>query len=213
MAEFFSKYPKILYNKLLVTDILTRVALREKYTNKVQLYYEYNMQDGDTPEIIAAKYYGDPELNWIVLFMNEIIDPVYDFALSYNNFITYLDKKYGELGLPLNMSGSTYAKANLNPAPFSYQLEIISTDLDSGVIATNKMFIDEASYLGQNTSNPVFNFGSTDGENITYVKSKVYIYDYEYELNEKKRTIKLLQKRYVPQIIAELESLLKLKYN
>ena len=41
---------------------------------------------GDTPEIIASKYYGDPEKHWIVLLANDIINPFFDFPLNYQEF-------------------------------------------------------------------------------------------------------------------------------
>lgn len=210
MAEFFSKYPKIVYNKQLVTDILSRVVLRSEYANKVQLYYEYEMQDGDTPEIIAHKYYGDPEKNWIILFMNEIIDPQQDLPLSYNGFMSYLDAKYKTLGDVTSISGSDYAKMTLNPAPFSYIVDIVTTDPDTGTITTNQIYIDEISYAGE-YDNPIFNY-NTSSNLVTYNKREITIYDYEYQLNDSKRMIKLLQLQYVNQFTRELESLLKIKY-
>ena len=44
------------------------------------------MQDSDTPEIIADKYYGNVEYHWVVLLFNNIIDPQfeYSFAIEFN---------------------------------------------------------------------------------------------------------------------------------
>ena len=211
MAEFFSKYPKLLYGDKVATDIIARVALREKYANKVQLYYEYDLQEGDTPEIVASKYYGDPEKNWIVMFMNEIIDPVFDFPLSQSNFIKYLDAKYATEGADINRSGSEYASITINPE-IGYSVDIITTDFDSGITSTNTIYIDETAYNEQ-YDNDVFNYINEPNSSVQYVKNKITIYDYEEQLNESKRTIKLLQKQYVSQIENELSSLMKLQYN
>lgn len=210
MASFFTKYPKLIYNNTIVTDILSRVALREKYSSAVELYYEYETQDGDTPEIIAAKYYGDPEKDWIILLMNEIIDPYYDIRLSYQQFVLYMNSKYKTQGDALHMTGFDYAASHTNPAPFSYMVDITTIDSETGTIAVNSMYIDEISYNGTNTNNS-FNFNSTN--NISYNKRRVTILEYENQLNEAKGKIKLLQKQYVSQFEKELESLLKLKYS
>ena len=94
MSSFFSKYPKLTINSKIVTDIVTRIAIREKYSNKISLYYPYDIQEGDTPEIIASKYYGDPERHWIVMLANDTINPFFDFTLDYPVFTRYLMDKY-----------------------------------------------------------------------------------------------------------------------
>ena len=210
MAEFFSKYPKLLYGGKIATDIMARVALREKYSNKVQLYYEYDFQEGDTPEIVATKYYGDPEKNWIIMFMNEIIDPIFDFPLSQSNFIAYLDAKYATEGAAIQRSGSEYASITVHPE-IGYSVDIITTDPVSGTFSTNTIYIDETAYNEQ-YSNPVFNYINQPNSSIQYDKKIITIYDYEERLNESKRTIKLLQKQYVGQFVNELSSLMKLQY-
>jgi len=212
MAEFFSKYPKLLYNGTVATDILARVALRSNYANKVQLYYEYDLQEGDTPEIVASKYYGDPEKGWIVMFMNEIIDPIFDFPLSHQNFMAYLDNKYNALGSPLNMTGSVYAQATINPGPLGYSVDIITSDPISGVVSTNTIYIDETAYNGE-YSNTIFNFINSPNSDIQYIKKTISIFDYEHSINESKRTIKLLQLQYVKQFVNELTSSMQLNYN
>jgi len=211
MADFFSKYPKLIYNNKIATDLIARVALIEKYSNKVQLYYEYDLQEGDTPEIVASKYYGDPEKNWIILFMNEIIDPVFDFPLSQSNFIAYLDSKYMLEGSAINRTGSQYAALTINPDPLGYVVDVITTDQSSGTISTNTIYIDQKAYNGQ-YSNPTFNFTNSPFSNIQYIKRTVTIYDYENQINESKRTIKLLQTQYVSKFEEELSSLMELQY-
>ena len=212
MAEFFSQYPKLIYKGIIATDILARVALRENYANKVQLYYEYDLQEGDTPEIIASKYYGDPEKGWIIMFMNEIIDPIFDFPLSQQNFTLYLDKKYKDLGAAIGMSGSVYAQATINPDPLGYSVDIITSDHNSGVVSTNTIYIDETAYNEQ-YSNPIFNFINSPNSAIQYAKKIISIFDYENGVNESKRTIKLLQTQYVTQFVDELRRSMKLSYN
>jgi len=59
---YFNTLPKIFTpdqngNYILMTNILTRAKLVEKLQNNPMLFYKYTIQDGDTPEILAEKYY------------------------------------------------------------------------------------------------------------------------------------------------------------
>jgi hypothetical protein len=59
---YFNTLPKVLTpdqngNYILMTNILSRASLIEELQDNPMLFYKYNIQDGDTPEIIAEKYY------------------------------------------------------------------------------------------------------------------------------------------------------------
>jgi len=94
MSTFFSTYPKTIINNRLITDLTARAAVRQKYSERLSIYYPYALQEGDTPEIVASKYYGDPERHWIVMLANDIINPFFDFALDYQVFGKYINDKY-----------------------------------------------------------------------------------------------------------------------
>ena len=70
----------------IVTDILSRVKVLSSIKDESYVYYLYDIQDGDTPEIIASKYYDNPNRHWIILLANDITDPIYDWPLTYSNF-------------------------------------------------------------------------------------------------------------------------------
>ena len=97
---YFDKFPLVQYdiskdgNVRLATDILRRVAFREKVLEQAGLFEEYYVEEGETPEIVAEKVYGDPEMHWVVMLFNEIIDPKYDFPLSEAQLERFLDKTY-----------------------------------------------------------------------------------------------------------------------
>jgi hypothetical protein len=98
---FFEKFPLLQYtldnNKSfqLVPDILRRVALADKLKQNSSYFEEYDIRDGETPEIVAEKKYGDSQLHWIILMANDIIDPRFDWHLSYYNLVEYCKGKYG----------------------------------------------------------------------------------------------------------------------
>ena len=97
---YFSYFPKGYYdlkndgNLKLVTDLMRRVKIRSKVLNEVSLYDLYDVQDGDTPESIAFKHFGDSKLHWVILLTNNINDRYYDWPLTTNEFENYLNEKY-----------------------------------------------------------------------------------------------------------------------
>jgi hypothetical protein len=97
---YFSYFPKGYYdlkndgNLKLVTDLMRRVKIRSKILDEVSLYDLYDVQDGDSPETIAFKHFGDSKLHWVILLTNNISDRYYDWPLSTNEFENYLIEKY-----------------------------------------------------------------------------------------------------------------------
>jgi hypothetical protein len=97
---YFEKFPLVRYdiskdgNLRLATDVLRRVAFREKIIEEGALFEEYYIEEGETPEVVAEKVYGDPEMHWIIMLFNKVIDPKYDFPLSEAQLESYLDKVY-----------------------------------------------------------------------------------------------------------------------
>lgn len=89
-----------LYNDInkfkLVTDITSRVSSSKEIRENVFLYDTYDVHDGETPEIIADKIYGDPELHWVILLCNDVIDPNYDWVMPYDVFLAHVTATYGE---------------------------------------------------------------------------------------------------------------------
>ena len=81
-------------NPTLMTDIFRRVKLTSNLTNQVVDFDYYNVQDGETPEMIAYKYYGDSQLHWTILVVNNIVDYYHDWPMSVQRFEQYITEKY-----------------------------------------------------------------------------------------------------------------------
>ena len=76
---YFDTLPKIITpdqngQPILLTNIMVRAKLLEELENNPMLFYQYSIQDGDTPEIIADKYYNDSYRYWIILYSNKVGD-------------------------------------------------------------------------------------------------------------------------------------------
>ena len=59
------------------------------------LFDEYDIKDGETPEIIAEKVYGTAEYHWIIMLINEKFDYLADFPMTYDALLKYVEDKYG----------------------------------------------------------------------------------------------------------------------
>lgn len=81
---------------LLVTDITRNIRFRKELLANVTSYDEYDIVDGETPEIIAEKIYGNPEYHWIVMLTNDIYDYRADFPLTQLQLERFVSDKYGE---------------------------------------------------------------------------------------------------------------------
>ena len=69
---FFSKFPLLAYTLdntstyQLVPDILRRVKFSDQLKNNDAFFDKYDVRDGETPEILADKFYGDSTFHWII---------------------------------------------------------------------------------------------------------------------------------------------------
>ena len=209
MSKYFSYFPKTVYtldssNADAVTSIVSRFAFESSFRNNTAVYYEYNIQDSDTPEIIANKFYGDSEKHWVVLMLNQIIDPQFDWPLDQRTIISFINEKYSA-NASAGQSGITWAQGNTHSY---YKVETRTTNSTNTELQT-KLQVDSNTYA--NVAASTTNLLLEDGNSITITiskETKTY-YDYEVEQNENKRTIKLLKPEFVSPIEDELRAVFR----
>ena len=85
--QYFEMLPKVIKvekngTSTVYTNLLSRANLINDVLTNPVLFYYYDIQDGDTPEIVAHKYYGDSYRYWLVLLPNNILDPQWDWPLN-----------------------------------------------------------------------------------------------------------------------------------
>jgi hypothetical protein len=208
--KYFNTFPKTYFldnnnNLLTLTNLMTRIDVRPSVLNNSLAFYGYDIQDGETPDIIASKYYGDSYRYWLTLFGNQdIIDPQFDWPLSSNEFQSYLVAKYSDAAAEANTSVVTYMTTTVQ----EYRKTITTTDSVSST-TTSKTYVigvDEYNSITPSTTSQTFPNGAVVSESIT--TSAVNIYDYEVEQNESKRNINLLNSAYTSQIEYEFKSLM-----
>ena len=136
---FFNAFPLILVDPKregetkIVTNLLRRVALRAKVKTNTAIFDTYDVKEGDSPENIAFKMYGDTEYHWIVMLMNDITDRYHDWPMTTPQFLSFLKEKYSNHNSTHHYeisqtSGDTTVKVNVGT---------VNTDYPSATAVTN----------------------------------------------------------------------------
>ena len=209
MSKYFNFFPNTLYTVDTITgdavkNITARFSFEKSFKDNTSVCYEYDIQDSDTPEIIASKFYGDSERHWVVLMFNDINDPQFDWPMDYRTLISFIDEKYKNQA-NVGQSGSNWAQSHTHGY---YKVETRTT-LSTNTIVTNKFEVDSNTYATITTTNN--DILLTDGNTIRIQISKQTqsYYDYEMELNESKRRIKLLKQEFVSAIEEEFRRVIR----
>ena len=215
MAKYFNYFSKTFYTSDdaspgldTVTNIISRFAFEDSLKENSAAFYPYNIQESDTPEIIARKFYDNSERHWIVLLFNNIVDPQWDWPLKEKTLIDYIDSKYSANGAANTtvQTGIAWAMSTNNVQ--SYFKIITRTSFD-GTETIEKLSVDANTYANVTTS--LNSYTLQDGTTITQrvTKETQSYYQYEVDLNEAKRTIKLIKPEFVPAIEKEFKKVIK----
>ncbi len=214
MAKYFNYFPQTAYylsddNSSLdiVTNIMSRFSFNTTSKDKLVMYYKYDISDGETPEIIADKLYGSPEKHWIILSVNNIKNPQFDWPLRYSDLTKYIDIKY---------RGATYANTANTGTGLSWSKSHTHSYyitekrvMPSGSDTTETIIIDAATFANTNTtSTVVYTLYDSSNVTITTTKSSISYYEYEIEANEEKRTIDILRPEFVKTIEQEFRNVI-----
>ncbi len=177
---YFSRFPLTTYDikgdgiYKLLPDILRRVKLRSGIKAGAFIFTEYDVRDGEKPEDVAVKWFGDPEYHWVILMTNNITDRYYQWPMTQPQFQNFIEDKYGIASIDsihhyeiTQTSGRTTSNG---PNDYSHLVEC-NSDEDGASPVTNR--------------------------------------EYEQRLQDKFRSIRLLDQRYLPTFVSEFEALIK----
>ena len=105
--SIFTLYPKIAY-KVNEYDYLRSIDITQSAKIKSFLkdyrgisYNPYTVKDGERPDYIAYKFYGDSNLDWVILLSNEIYNIYDEWPRNSTDFEQYLIEKYGSISTTL----------------------------------------------------------------------------------------------------------------
>lgn len=221
--KYFENFPKLIYtfdkdtqNQQFVVDILSRSNFLREVANNTNIAYEYNIQDSDTPEIIAHKIYGDPYRNWIVLMFNRILNPYYDWPMKNDVLESYVTNKYGTSIEQSKTDIHHYEKEVQEVASFNglvleqntktYTISTHGYDEETGELTIN--VLPTVADTSVTISTESFNY-NTYVLTVTTNHKAVSNFTYEFLENEKRRRIRLLEEIYVARVEDEFKEIMR----
>ena len=146
----FETFPLTIYDSVgdgnykIVTHLLKRVIVRSQIKNNTALYDTYDVREGESPEIIAHKLYGDSELHWVILLLNNITDRYHQWPMNNNQFLAYLKDKYDDVDATHHyeisqVSGDTSIKIDIGTDNTDYPTASIVTNAEHEEDLQNKI--------------------------------------------------------------------------
>jgi Base plate wedge protein 53 len=226
--DYFTQLPRVLYPSftgdgspgqiVALTNILTRSAFLQEIMDNASLFYEYQVKDGETPEVIAHKLYGAADRHWIVLLFNNLSNPYYDFPLVQEQLESLIEKKY-DMSVASSMSTIHHHYERITSTVMfndvvqsqetnEYTLSELYPDPVSGAAVARPYltYVVDSCIAGPTTQESFAN-------NISVVTSIQYcnksIHTYEVEENEKRRTIRLIDSKYVGSVENEFRRIMR----
>ena len=147
---YFEQFPVIFYDAVgngdekIVTHLLKRVAVHSKASETVALFDTYDVRNGETPEMIAHKYYDDAEYHWVVLLINNITDRYHQWPMNTRQFLSHLAERYDNVDAvhhyEINqVSGNTNVKINIGTS----NVDTDGNTIADSTLVTNREYEEE----------------------------------------------------------------------
>ena len=172
------------YNQ--VKNIFKRAVLREDVIDSYFQFEQYLIEGDDRPDNVASKLYDDPNLDWVVLTTNNVINVRDEWPMSQNDLQNYLTNKY--------------TTAELSYVHHYETLKIV--DSSQKLIQPKGITVEEGhsiTFIDRGVSKT-----ESKIEAITYLQ-------HEINLNDKKREINVLQPRYVELYLRDMTNIMSYK--
>ena len=188
------KFPYTKSDFITAKNFFRRFEINSNIFSYTTTFNKYAVVEGETPEQLAEKMYGDPLLDWVILITNNVINPLFDWPRTDNAVRKYCEKSYID-----PYSEILYYKTREIKSGTS-----ITTDLTGKTIKINAL--DAGLKVDEEFYNTPFSF--FDGTQVvtmagSEVCDPVNAYQHEIEENEKKREIYVLKGRYLSRFVKE----------
>lgn len=206
MSFYFENFPQITYKGQTAIDLSRRNRFLKTLSNNPMLFLPYTVKEGEKPEDVAYYYYGSNEYVWAVLLANNIIDIYNEWPLSEYDFHKYLINKYEKQSGKIGYEVVDWTKNQQTASNILYYYLYVNSKTDY-VKLTPESF--RTLYLRKENNIILL---TEKGSRIIIRQIIIEdwipyrIYDYEYTLNENKREIYLIDKRYIQQVNTELQN-------
>ena len=201
MSQYFRKLPNLNYPSLLKTresntdfiqtkNLFRRVKVREDLFANFMQFDKYKVVGDERPDNVAQKVYDNDDLDWIVLISNNIVDLNNEWPLTQFQLNEFLNDKYTPQEL---VSIHHYETLELRDS----RNQLI---LPAGIVVDEDFNLEYLSGGQVKSTNSL-----VDGRPV----NAVTFYDYENDLNDKKRNINVLKPELLGIFIRDFERIMK----
>ena len=120
-------------NYKLLPDILRRVKQRSAIKSGQFIFDTYDVVDGEKPEDVAYKWFGDAQLHWVILMTNNVIDRYYDWPMNSVQFQEFLEDKYSNPdGIHhYELTQDSGRTTSQGPSDYSHKVEVTSDTVNA----------------------------------------------------------------------------------
>ena len=91
------KYPFSESDYIVAHNFFKRFRIKEEKSLTMLCSFRSMLsKDGDTPDNLAYKAYGDPFYDWIILLTNNLLNRSFDYLKTNYELTKYIEKKYDD---------------------------------------------------------------------------------------------------------------------
>jgi hypothetical protein len=171
---------------LLVKNLFRRNKLRDDLQNVFTIFEKYEIPEGARPDLIAEEFYGNADLDWVVLMTAGIINVRDEWPLSNYNLYRYAEKKYGVENL-----------SNIH----HYETKEIKDSKGRLILPAGKDVNEDFTLTYSDDGTKV----SLSGSNV---RIGVANWTYETRKNNEKSSIYLLRRGYLQQFLNDMREIM-----
>lgn len=199
---YFSLTPDIQYDQkpisypfsesdyVTVNNFFRRYKVDDELFGYLMFYDKYAVEEGVKIETIAAKYYGNPFYDWVIVLSNNFINPQFAFPLTTYELEKYINSKYSE---PYGVHH--YETLEIKSGYKEGDLDVIA--LEGGNIVDNSFH-----------SQPFTYYNGSGYTTLLAGQASRSVSNYEHEIikNESKREIYILKNTYFNRFVEEFKT-------
>jgi hypothetical protein len=230
--SYFSKFPAYISrtvdnNQIIITDFFKRVSQSQRASDKTSIMLPYIITDGETPEIIANKLYGTPFYHWVLLLINDITNPRTEWPLESKYVYELLFEKYNfVVTVP---DSSQFAVGDIVTSTPEGGEFIVVDIIDNDVLLRSRKGVTTIAITDTTLTNVTQNITNLSVTSVIDPTEGIFHYvdvptglvvdfandpnivpvtnfEYEEELNEEKRLIKILDPQFLDLFVRNFDA-------
>ena len=201
MSNYFNRLPNLEYPSLLKTrrtnndtirvkNLFRRVKIREDLFSNLTEFDKYQILGDDRPDTVAEEIYGNPNLDWVILMSNNIIDVKNEWPMTQYDLNTYLNEKYTQEQL----------------------VDIHHYETTTFKDGKGRLVVPAGQVVDEDWSLEYFDgthLRNTDGILAGRPVRSVSFFEYEINKNDKKRSINILKGDVLTMFMKDFERIMK----